>query len=376
MSLFFAVILLGQLPPSFTPWGWYTATFDGTTYTASLGHSLPAGWSYSNYETVGTQISGSTSASRGPAGTAQNDTSGIVTFTYRLISGVIPQQGQYMLINLDSRNSAFASGSVLVSGRTGKSEGRAEKVAAGISVGPNPEQKEKNKGPSGNRAWYTLPNLNWQPYPYRSGLYQAFINYKSPTLVAEAKATNPESSEGISVTTYGIGVHKTKPHGLSVKSSGASPGWVEGTTNAYEWLYIDIFNMNNAPVENISSNVIDGGAWTVGFQDYKDGSYKLYGHAFGSLRKRVDITYSSSSGLAGIVFTLKFGDADGDNYVSEFEVDYIYSKIGMKAVDWGWLGGDGDDSALCPADCDFDRDGEITIADYNLASPNVGQYGD
>lgn len=71
--------------------------------------------------------------------------------------------------------------------------------------------------------------------------------------------------------------------------------------------------------------------------------------------------------------TFKFGDINGDNYVSQAEADFIFSKIGTTV----------NTSNFCdPADAfpsgnaDFDQDGVITVTDWSCANANVGVTGD
>ncbi len=116
---------------------------------------------------------------------------------------------------------------------------------------------------------------------------------------------------------------------------------------------------------------LDGGSYEIP-PGLSSGNYKVYLRVPGSLRKRVDVTYDSSVGLSGVDATLLFGDLNGDNYVSQAEVDFVYANISTTVLPYQWDVGDNYSVGLC----DFNRDGSVTSADYNLASPNVGYYGD
>lgn len=374
-----AMMSPGEFVATFTPLGWQSALINGTTYTAP-GQSLPTGWTQDVFDTVGTRIIGSAGASR--LGTQVSSDSkfqkGKVNFGYTIVQGVDSSSQTTWLIDLQQTWSASASGQTWLSSRTGSAQGTSDKAKASIKVGPNVDEFGPSTSSKTRREWVNAGTFTWSNYPYQSGVYQTTAVWSSPFLMGSAKATNPSSAGNYPVvTTTGSGTYRFKPMGLKRYASAA--GFVAGSVNTYgdEHFCIDLFNGNGAPIEDLGCNVVSG-SWVMSFEDYADGEYRLYGYASGSLRKRIDVTWSASAGLSGVDFSLKYGDLNMDNYISQAEVDYIYAHIGLtESLSEAWFGTDADfDLPYKPYDCDLNRDGSVTIADYNLASPNVGQYGD
>ncbi|HRK20360.1 MAG TPA: hypothetical protein PLX06_01035 [Fimbriimonadaceae bacterium] len=379
ISALAVVICPSALVATFTPLGWQSASINGTTYTAP-GQSLPTGWTQDTFDTVGTRIIGSAGASRlgTQVSTGTNFQKGKVNFGYMVIQGLDSSSQTIWLIDLQQTWSASASGQTWLTSRTGSAQGACDKAKATIKIGPSVDEFGPSTSNRSRREWHNAGALTWSNYPYQSGLFQATPVWSSPFLMGSAKATNPSSAGNYPVVTAaGSGTYRFKPMGLRRYASTA--GFATGSVNTYgdERFCIDLFNGNGAPVEDLGCNVISGN-WVMSFDDYADGDYRLYGYASGSLRKRIDVTWSTSAGLTGVDFSLKYGDLNMDNYISQAEVDYIYAHIGItESLSEEWFGTDSDfDLPYKPYDCDLNRDGSVTIADYNLAAPNVGQYGD
>lgn len=204
--------------------------------------------------------------------------------------------------------------------------------------------------------------------------------YETHFVGASARATGPGFG-GTMLAATGSATSSVKVYPYSIQSTGQIIAGVAdviyhhlggGTPVGIE---MDVYSANNVPLDMWSVNVSSAGTWDSLFNEYPAGNYKLYFYTGGSLRKRVDISWNGSQPVTGIDARLKFGDLNMDNYISSAEVAYIYANIGMThtSPDWHWGAGPG---GVAPIQADLNADGAITIADYNMAAPNVGLYGD
>lgn len=103
--------------------------------------------------------------------------------------------------------------------------------------------------------------------------------------------------------------------------------------------------------------------------DLATGNYVVKYSCPGSLRRALTVSLVNGQTTTGVNVVLKFGDLDGDNYVSQSEVDFIYSKVGQSAVF-------NETEAYNAAIADFDRDGTIENSEYLEANANSGMTGD
>lgn len=172
----------------------------------------------------------------------------------------------------------------------------------------------------------------------------------------------------IAATAMATATAKFYPASFSTSTEALLAGTVNYPTGA---MSIDIYTPLNVLVDLWTTNV-ENSTYEIP-PDLATGTYRIYfSIPYQSLRKRIDVSYSSLIGASGVNPTLLFGDLDGDNYVSQAEVDFVYSKIGQATYPGKYIAGD----RYAIGDCDFNCDGLITLADYNLAAPNVGLTGD
>ena len=71
----------------------------------------------------------------------------------------------------------------------------------------------------------------------------------------------------------------------------------------------------------------------------------------------------------------RYGDLDGDNYVSQAEVDYIRANVGYTLQPHDDLKYNFRQPYQI-IDADLNGDGKITQVDLDLAEANLGQHGD
>lgn len=143
-----------------------------------------------------------------------------------------------------------------------------------------------------------------------------------------------------------------------------------GSTNAFGRLYVDSYSQYGAPRNQYCTDAINGVAsfWL----DEPSGVCHTYVHAKGALRKKITINWDPAVGAVGLDLDVKYGDLNGDNYVAQAEIDFVFASIGSTSGTLAWW----DISGFAPMDCDFNQDGTVSMADYLLASPNAGVTGD
>lgn len=234
---------------------------------------------------------------------------------------------------------------------------------------------EESKGPATTERNVTVASAEWTENG--DGTRVAHVTIPTGKCGARAVATCPGGGggNGIAVTATATGAERIKAIGLKpAGSSGNYAGFVMGTMESFlESLTIEIRNPFNALIDTqmVSSDTAE---WWLPF-DYADGDYRLYFTAPGSLKKRVDITYASSVGVGGLDISLYYGDFDGNNVVTQTEVDAILAKVGTTVYTNAWF--ENVDGIGCMVgDLDINQDLQITAADYLLAVGNVGRVGD
>jgi hypothetical protein len=367
--------------PTFTALGWTKARINGQTYTKSLGHELPANWFCSVQLGSKTQTSGNapTGLRANQVGTDRKVEEGDITFQYRVVQGVSSSSQTTWFALITKTFMASAEGDVFVPGCTGSSSAKVGAASIAITYGPQTTNQSKTVGPLSSKKWYKLPPLSWNPHPNQGGLYEAIFHSTSPLHKANSKVTNPaDTGDMQAIMGLGSATYTYHPTSLAYKLPESSAGWFEGTTNVLgdQDLDADVYNAYNAPLERTGSNVVNGEwAMNFGYMEFKSGEYRIYFYSRGTLRKRIDIEWNNDLGLAGLHVELLYGDLDGDNFISQEEVDYIFASIGKhegmgEAFYWD------DDNPWCPYDCDFNLDGSVTVADYLLAASNAGKKGD
>lgn len=82
------------------------------------------------------------------------------------------------------------------------------------------------------------------------------------------------------------------------------------------------------------------------------------------LSERADGLNIGPSGVSGLTFVGRPGDADGDNTVTVFDYDRLSQAFDAVSGGSGW-----------DEDCDFDGDGSITVFDYDLLSQYFDEVG-
>lgn len=363
---------------TFIAYGWKAAEINGAQYVKSQGHSLPSPWVCEIFETNATKVATSSGAGwrANQQGTIDDPEKGGVFFDYK----VKTDRPTGFLNDLEVRftivANASASGTVSFSGASGQSGASSGNVRTRvISVSPsNTEDSDSKSKTVKSRILFKEQAWNSES----DGTKSMTFTTRSYDLATLAVATCSGTGGNYpAVSTGGSASFKFYPSGIKIISSGSTSEMISGSTNSFgEILFIDVFNANNVPLDNLGI-YLDSGTYKTSFDEFSNGSYKLYGFAPGSLRKKCEITWDSSTGLSGVDFTLEYGDLDGDNYISQDEVNYINSKIGTNVSSaTAWFGDLLDGSPYRTGMADLNLDGQVTSADYNLASPNVGHYGD
>lgn len=371
---------------TFIPYGWSSAAINGSVLTKANGDFLPSTWSCAVVDTNSTRVTASASAARkrNQTGTVANQQNGTVSFGYKIRTTRL-----FVAESIEMR--AVITADVAANGLLGWSgssaNGTANGALGGLSSGQisvssaNPEES-KSAGPTSRETRVKVsPTLAWNTESV--GSKSLLITVSSLGLNMVAKATCPGGgSNSVAVSTSASGSYKFTP--ISIRPLSNSVACLSGTANVYGssiWghgspMSLDIYNANNVPLESFECTV-DDGAFVTSFEDHPAGTYHIYASAPGSLRKRIDVNWTGSSGLSGLNFDLKYGDINGDGFISQAEVDYIQSMIGVTTGSISeFLGSFDYAHQTYMGNPDLNQDGVVTIADYNLALPNVGLYGD
>lgn len=271
----------------------------------------------------------------------------------------------------EARETSQANASVFASGATAYSKGRTRLTLASNS-----------RLSTGSATPVFVPRtvLDWVNLTYSDFTWNALEQkwYAYPEIVVKslryATLVEPTSGGGgVSSSASGIAQVVLKPHNVVNRATFRT--LAADTDSIVDGIFVTIETSNDVYVVDWGVNV-DSGEFEVPLVDLGTDTYNFYFSAPGSLRRKVSEYFDNTADITGVDASLVWGDIDQDNYVSLAEVNYIYSVIGAEeshGISWDVdLDGDG----FFPAMADLDRDGEVTSADYNLCSSNVGLSGD
>lgn len=341
--------------------GWHVATIDGSTYTAGYD-ALPTGWSYAledNEYIIRNVQSGMRKANQ--SGTDPNESLGSVTmrFMYHSNDSALPQASYRVLSYYEfsaeantEKTGAFAMGISKIHYWS-----TASAVSSDMGPGTN---VTINKGPI-----KSVGGLSWTG---SAGSWDSQVLYLPlPPMVSFGSASNNGGS-GNWTCAYAKGTCKAR---VQVSLQSLNIARAEGSTNAKGIVTAEPF-INNVS-QGVYSGEVASGSYGVNF-DVGSGTMTVKFWSPGALRKAVSLTLTDNQTSTGNTVTLKYGDLNGDNYVSQAEVDYIYSKIGtqLNSITAILSAGDPYNCALA----DFDQDGTVTSSDWAEADDNVGVTGD
>jgi hypothetical protein len=376
-SSYLSLVALSPSADTFTALGWTSAYIDGSTYTKT-GNNLPSHWSATVLTSNQTEVSGMKSASikTDLSGWVKQTTQGTVTVQYKVKT--TRTQGAEQSAYLVTNHIGNAGCSCDIWGTYG-----AAHCFVGIGafckaeILETPYSQEKNVGPKSYQRRYFMkgPWVN-----ETDGSKSQTLNVRASEIKAYASVYNgvaippqPPRQATLVANASSSGTVKVHPTSLEIKNTTQG---MTGTSNTFLYMVdVDIYSENNVPVERFEVTLDNGWAfWAM--DEYPTGIYKVFVSAKGALRKKFTVDYANGIGLSGLDLTLKFGDINGDNYVSYNEVSFVQSMIGTVLNSANAFFAPDPFGPFWAGDCDFNQDGQITQADYMLAQPNVGLYGD
>jgi hypothetical protein len=347
---------------------------DGNQTVTQYANPAPAGWQISVQNNEGTvQANASAERRRNQAGQTVVDLNGHADYLVRVLTTASTASSFSLVCRytgtaagaadvLAPQGSARARGSTEIPAlKTREVKATEHEYTDSVTLGPTTTNKSWNYS---NVSWVTVP---------AGKQVDVYVGSGSMTALATAYSSGDSGSNMYAAISTGTGIEKMKPTALKM-GGGGSAGFVSGSKDSFVAnLSIEVRNEFNAPLDN----------WVVGglpttfdlpFDQFSDGTYRLYLWAPGSLRKRVVIDYVGSAGVSGIDGALVYGDINRDNTIRGVEVDAIFANIGRTNQQPGWS----DTIALgCTvSDCDLNQDGAVTSADYAMAVGNVGAVGD
>ncbi len=364
-------------------WSIATLTDNGTVIRriAANGDSLPSGMacSITGSRSTVSVTGGVALKGRDYAKVVKRDRSGNFDLSYKLYSDVDLRGTGSLRVKALSRYSITANVMVEANPGSASAEGRVdlvERTGKADLYGPGLEEAATTAG-----TWRLGPQVSWRgANPTWSkeadGRWSTLVRLN--TIGMGGRTTGYHNSPGGSMTVVtasssgGLDVDVTSFEKVATSSAKTIEGTAPLTTNLP--LVFDVFSENNIlELNTVTICEADGTFW-IPMDGLADGLYHVYAKPFAGLRKRFDVLYTQA-GLAGIVIDFKWGDIDGDNRVTQSEVDFITAMIGMTKDHPDW-----ESISLqyrrCPVDADIDRDGAITAVDLALALPNLGLIGD
>lgn len=349
--------------PTLADIGWKEATIDGAYYLRGLDN-LPAGWSEDlsvNGEARITALKSSTrKAYQGGSVTAQ--TEGTVILVCRFTSATQPSSAFFVRCSTYFDMTTEANTEKTGASAQAFSDGGGFTCPRAYSSDYGPGATfTVNKGPL-KRFWR---NLQWTP-DAGGGWTTNMLEISRPALRCTAIASN-NAGQGNWTAAYAKGVSSVR---VQASIDNKLLARVEGSTNAMAQMIAEPY------ANNVSQGLyaVDVASSIQGTDfDLDTGMYVIKFWAQGALRKALSVNVIAGQTVGGVDVALKFGDLDGDNFVSQAEVDFLSMKVGtvLNAT-----------NSINPLDPyvlsygDFDRDGTISSADWLSAQANVGLTGD
>ncbi|RYG30348.1 hypothetical protein EON81_25080 [bacterium] len=352
--------------------GWSTAKINGYPKTASLGHSLTpftlSGWT--SVAGAGVEWIGRANGTRlkNGTGTSFQKNVGKVSVAFKCLVSPAPPAGSFVEFDSQLSGTAVAYGRAAVPGSSGDAKSLVENMAKAEVSFAYPQDPEVTDGlfPKSTKGFFKGP---WTATTGGASC-QRSVDLPTINVKIDIKAlVNGGNATAVSATAYGTHAR----------------GWAYPVlrSSTYGTASINVPDGRiSCDVTDLANNMVE--AWYLDCwsgeialpRDYPDGTYKYVAKAPGTLRCARTVVISGGNVVALPAFAAKYGDIDGDNYVSPTEVALVYGAIGASSAnDDVWYEPYGG-SAFSPYQMDFDGDGAVTIADYNLASVNMGLIGD
>ena len=295
-------------------------------------------------------------------------------------STALPSGYKWSLVG-EERVSADADGIVRINGASARAKGSSKGFAKGnfvlthlpnITV-PKPEPDESSVGPKIAKLTVPLSGLAWLT---NAGGYACVAKIWSGYLVASSGATGLGSGGNMFAASSGAaggwsfypsGAKSNAP-GTGILSISVPPG-----RNAVS---IDLYNASGVLVDKWGV-AAEGGTSDLFIDDYAAGQYVLAFSARGTLVKKMTLNLDPTVSQT-VSPAWQYGDLDGDNVVSQAEVDFVAAHVGhvvsSSPVDYDK--GPTLESDYAVADADLNGDGVVNQADVNLAQANLGVHGD
>lgn len=366
--------------------GWKTATINTSTYNNPPDSLTGTGWIFEIVDTNASKVTAG--ASKALRGTQVSSFTiivpqvGIVKYDYKLRTTSSVPSNPTTTVKYTYIGTATSSAEVVLvgAGRVGTGSGDVMGASSSsIATDSAPGLNSNSAGPTTKKDRFVFPGASWVT---ESGGWKAFTFRAGFSQEAMATAKNPAGAPNYTVVSGG-GTSVGKFYVSSFSNKTGTAEVLTGTTDSFlDRIEVDVCNDNGVPLDSTGLHHVDGQPGDIYFlmDEYAAGNYRLYWYSPNrSLRKRINIAWDPAVGMSGVNLQLVYGDLNNDGYVSQSEVDFIYSCIGRTEQDanYTWyLGDDPAELGFKPRDADINGDAAVTTADYNLASPNVGAYGD
>lgn len=347
---------------------------DGTT-TVSPPASMPAEYSFTvDGDKALVVCTSATSRRMNQPGTNGMLVSARLGVKYRIYTNVQPPSGALKMYML-RRHSLDAMVNVMQSAGSGTS------CASTKLTGGKTDNIEVN-GIGSEEASHTggvfLPVSPMYPVLKQPNWIQEGSNWYCETVVpmftTTARSRSVWTGSGGSATVVTASSHAKAE--LDFDTADIGPYSIGATViGAHgEVIDVEVYNAGGILQKSYATLVDGNGEGDLDMSFLKNGTYRVFVTAWGSLRKRVDVAYTQL-GVTGVVYAVYWGDVDRDNGIDSDDTAYILSQVGKSSSDpWEWYAQDS--QGRYPEIADLNRDGSVTMADHAIAVGNLGLTGD
>lgn len=338
-------------------------------YPAQFQHSVSGA-------TITLSVSSSASKTKATTGIVNDKTLCLVpVIRYTLTCTGTPPAGKVKL-DYTRRGKVVAIASTSATGASAQAiakvtrEMTLEELASVAGIGGYEENPLLGGGWSTAKGYVRRPTTTWSDMG--NGTWTATVDVPLLTIDAFSSAAFGGTTGGNSV--------------VATASSDATQEWtlntpiidtkyIAGTVNGAnnEEIHVEVANSGGVTQLLYATGVDGSGNLDVDMANLSNATYRVYLKARGSLRKRVDVAYTTA-GVTGVGFTLLYGDVDDDNDVDQDDLDIITLFDGKSSADNDWYFADS--NGVAPYMADLDRDGDVDQDDYDIADANDGEYGD
>jgi len=359
------IATLGLFTTTITANGLVVATIDGQTYSGNL----PANWTLSIENGNETRVGGTGGASRKGNETGQNKIGSEGTFTlgYSVVDSRTINSGDKVILSYTKVQYAAGSLTSLFSyteaAGTGGS-GDAAECASQLGAGQQNREVTVPKNlaiVTTGSQWAVVSggkkcDFQMTTYQYYSARAKNNVNNGTTATVAVG-----QGDTGLRIV----------PAGVKIMSNGYLT--VNVPTFLKDITY-KVYQGTDVLADSGQENLVSGEV-TVPCDTFASGQYDIYFKATRALRKKMTVNYTAGTNPIFRPLTFYFGDINGDNTITQAEVDFVFAMIGKSSATPDWYEDFGNANGWVPAQADMNGDGQVTIADYNLVSGNVGRVG-